>query len=124
VFGPKTKATYDANEVFRRAAYLDKLTLYTGKKGIKDYVFQRGMVDLPDELSLHNFVETYSKAWMTGSPCTTQSDPMKMFGSMVGATKPRIHYHFWKEKKQRFSMFPRNYVMYHVRVDMEKPLSN
>ena len=58
-FGLETKATYDANGVARRAVYFDKLTLYAGKKGTKEYVFQRGIVDLPDELSLHNFVETW-----------------------------------------------------------------
>ena len=36
---------------------------------------------------------------------------MKMFVSTVGAMKPILDYHFWNEKKNRFSMLPRNYVM-------------
>ena len=35
---------------------------------------------------------------------------MKMFGSTAGPTKPRSEYQFWNEKKQRFSMLPRNFV--------------
>ena len=61
-FGPETKITCDENNVARRAAYLDKFTVYAGKKGIKEYICQCGMVDLPDKLILHSFVETYSKA--------------------------------------------------------------
>ena len=43
----------------------------------KKYVFQYGMVHLPAELSQDNFVGTYSRALLTGSPCTTQSATMK-----------------------------------------------
>ena len=35
---------------------------------------------------------------------------MKMFGSTAGPTKPRSEYQFWNEKKQRYSMLPRNFV--------------
>jgi hypothetical protein len=76
----------------------------------RKYVFQYGMVDLPFDLSRENFVSTYSQAWLTGSPCTTQSATMKMFGSTAGPTKPRSEYQFWNEKKQRYSMLPRNFV--------------
>ena len=74
------------------------------------YVFQYGMIDLPAELSRDNFVGNYSQAWLNGPPCTTQSTTMKMFGSTAGPTKPRSEYQFWNEKKQRYSMLPRNFV--------------
>ena len=76
----------------------------------KKYLFQYGMVDLPAELSRDNFVGTYSQALLTGPPCTTQSAIMKMFGSTAGPTKPRSEYQFWNEKKQRYSVLPRNFV--------------
>ena len=68
-------------------------------KSNEKYVFQYGMVDLPFDLSRENFVSTYSRVWLTGSPCTTQSATMKMFGSIAGPTKPRSEYQFWNETR-------------------------
>ena len=50
---------------------------------------------------------------MTGSTIAAYSASMKLFGSTVGPMKPRSDYQFWNEKKEMFSMFPRNYVMSH-----------
>jgi hypothetical protein len=72
----------------------------------KTYVFQRGMIRLPCELSQDYFAVTYKNTWSSGTQCSAKSAPMRILGATIGATRPRETYQF-KDDEGNQRMLPR-----------------
>ncbi len=66
--------------------------------------FERGMVDLPPELSKNNYLQNYWRLYCCGMRCNARSAPMRILGSTIGASG---HDFMWKDDAGVSHMVPR-----------------